>query len=209
MIREVDLVTYLPSFMQKYQEPVAALEAENPEFAIAWDSVHSILYNHFISTADEYGIRRFEKMLGISPSNEDSLESRRWQVQMKWSSMVLYTLPKLREFLVSVLGVGGFLLDMQEYHLGLVLVNQQDEIYLSIYSTLRDWLPVNIVLDMESRRTVKQNAGIYAGAVGTEYICITAEPAKEDISITASAGVAVDTAVYKYYKAGYRPEEGI
>ena len=32
MIREVDLVSYLPLFMQSYKEPVAALEAENPEF---------------------------------------------------------------------------------------------------------------------------------------------------------------------------------
>lgn len=34
MIREVDLVSYLPPFMQTYKEPVAALEAENPEFQI-------------------------------------------------------------------------------------------------------------------------------------------------------------------------------
>ena len=32
MKREVDLVSYLPPFMQKYREPVAALEAEKPEF---------------------------------------------------------------------------------------------------------------------------------------------------------------------------------
>lgn len=34
MIREVDLVSYLPPFMQSYKEPVAALEAENPEFSL-------------------------------------------------------------------------------------------------------------------------------------------------------------------------------
>ena len=37
MIREVDLVSYLPPYLQEYnQETVAALEAENPEFRLIW-----------------------------------------------------------------------------------------------------------------------------------------------------------------------------
>lgn len=207
MIREIELLAYLPPFMQKYQEPAAALEAVDPEFAIAWDAAHRILYNHFISTADEYGVRRFEKMLGITPSNGESLDSRRWQVQLKWTSMVSYTLPKLREFLASLLGKDGFLLDTREYYLGLVLINQQDEVYVALNGTLREWLPVNIVFGMESRRTLGQETEIYAGAVRTEYVRIAAEPAKGDVRIAASTGVAVNTAVYKYYKAGYRPGE--
>ena len=58
MIREVDLVSYLPPFMQTYKEPVAALEAENPEFQIGWKATDKVLKNRFISTADEYGISR-------------------------------------------------------------------------------------------------------------------------------------------------------
>ena len=34
MIREVDLVSYLPEFMQLYKEPIEILKAENPEFQI-------------------------------------------------------------------------------------------------------------------------------------------------------------------------------
>ena len=89
MIRDVDFVDYyLPPFMQKYKEPVAAMKAEEPEFQIVWKAVDRILYNHFISTADEYGISRFEKMLGIYPSSEDTLESRRSRVQSKWFNTV-------------------------------------------------------------------------------------------------------------------------
>ncbi len=78
--------------MQNYKEPVAALEAENAEFAIVWDAVNRILYNRFISTADEYGISRYEKMLGIYPSAEDTLESRRARVQSKWFQQIPYTI---------------------------------------------------------------------------------------------------------------------
>ena len=50
MVRQVDLVSYLPPYLQIYKEQVAALEAENPEFILIWDAVDHCLYNHFIST---------------------------------------------------------------------------------------------------------------------------------------------------------------
>ena len=84
MIREMDLVSYLPVFMHNYREPAAALEAENEEFEIVWDTADRVLRNRFIETADEYGISRFEAMLGIYPSEEDTLELRRERVRSKW-----------------------------------------------------------------------------------------------------------------------------
>lgn len=95
MIRDVDLVSYLPPFMQTYKEPVAALEAENAEFAIMWNAVDWVLKNRFITTADEYGISRFEKILGILPGEEDTLESRRLRVQSKWFNKIPYTIEVL------------------------------------------------------------------------------------------------------------------
>lgn len=92
MVREVDFVDYyLPSFMQNYKEPVATLNAEQPEFLIIWRAVDRVLYNHFISTADDYGISRYEKMLGIYPTSDDTLESRRSRVQSKWFNVLPYT----------------------------------------------------------------------------------------------------------------------
>ncbi len=108
MIRDVDLVSYLPPFMQKYKEPVEALEAESPEFTIIWDGADRILYNHFISTADEDGIRRFEKLLGISPANEDTIESRRMRCQSKWFSRIPYTMRVLLQKLTVLCGDKDF-----------------------------------------------------------------------------------------------------
>lgn len=110
MIREVDLVSYLPPFMQTYKESVAALEAENPEFLIVWKATDRVLYNHFISTADEYGISRFEKMLGIHPTSEDTLESRRSRVQSKWFNAIPYTMKVLLQKLTVLCGDTDFTL---------------------------------------------------------------------------------------------------
>ena len=108
MIREVDLVSYLPPFMQSYKEPVAALEAENPEFSLMWSATDRCLRNRFISTADEYGISRFEKMLKIYPTTDDTLESRRSRVQSKWFNTIPYTWKVLLQKLLVLCGDSDF-----------------------------------------------------------------------------------------------------
>lgn len=109
MIREVALVDYyLPPFMQTYKEPVATLDAEQPEFQLVWKAADRVLYNHFISTADEYGISRFEKILGIFPSSEDTLESRRARVQFRWFNRIPYTLKSFIAKLVALCGDSDF-----------------------------------------------------------------------------------------------------
>ena len=77
MIRDVNLVQYLPPYMQEYKEPVETLKAENPEFTLEWKAADKVFRNRFISTADEDGIIHYEKILGIRPDINDSLESRR------------------------------------------------------------------------------------------------------------------------------------
>ena len=64
MIREVDLVSYLPPFMAEFKEIMATLEAENPEFVLVWEAADRVLQNEFIETSDEYGISRWERILG-------------------------------------------------------------------------------------------------------------------------------------------------
>lgn len=91
MIREVDLVSYLPPFVANYKETNLTLTAENPEFVLVWKAADRVLKNEFIATADEYGIGRFEKILHIFPSANDTLEIRRARVQTKWFTVLPYT----------------------------------------------------------------------------------------------------------------------
>lgn len=153
MIREVDLVSYLPEFMQSYTEPVAALEAENPEFAIMWKAVDRVLCNRFIATADEYGISRFEKLLGIHPANEDTLESRRSRVQSKWFNKIPYTLKVLLQKLTVLCNDTDFDLThnfSEGYTLtlytNLELYGQVEE----LENIINSMIPCNIVIDSQN-----------------------------------------------------------
>lgn len=102
MKRQTDLTMYLPEFMGSYRESEEALRAENPEFTLVWSAADGILYNHFISTADEYGIGRFEKLLKICPEPEDTLEGRRNRVQNRWINIMPYTIRVLTQKLCVI-----------------------------------------------------------------------------------------------------------
>lgn len=169
MIRDVDLVDYyLPTFMQKYNEPVAALKAEEPEFLLVWKAADRVLYNHFISTADDYGISRFEKLLGILPSPEDTLESRRERVRSRWFKSIPYTLKTLINKLITLCGDRDFTImaDFSESYtmvlnVSLSLFGQVDE----LNDILSYMIPQNIVVEVNNTLNYEHSVCIYeAGA---------------------------------------------
>lgn len=105
---EVNLISYLPPFLAEYKEIGETLTAENPEFQAVWNAAEGVLYNEFISTADSFGISRFEGLMGLTPSEEDTLESRRARVMSKWLSKLPYTMKMLINKLSILCGGDDF-----------------------------------------------------------------------------------------------------
>ena len=155
MIRQVDLVSYLPPYLQNYREQVAALAAEDPEFLLVWDAANGILYNHFISTANEYGISRYEKILGIRPTEDDNLESRRSRVQVQWVNLIPYTIRTFIQKLKVLCGDTPYVVSgnfRKNYELSVVTqlenVGQVDE----LNNLFQGILPMNLVINSGSFR---------------------------------------------------------
>ena len=177
MIREVDLVSYLPPFMADFKEVAVTLEAENPEFKIIWDAANQVLYNEFIATADEYGISRFEAILKILPSKEDTLESRRARVQVRWFNAIPYTMKALISKLIALCGDNNFTITKQfdfyrlELETHLELYGQVDELEYIINTML----PCNIVVVSDNKIIcdVKGLAAFAGGICITEHFFIT------------------------------------
>lgn len=166
MTRNVDLVSYLPSFMTEYKEPVLALEAENPEFDLLWVAKDQVLYNRFIETADEYGISRYEAMLGISPTAQDTLESRRSRVRSLWFNTIPYTLKTLIRKMITLCGEGNFEI-RNDFEVGYNLTVITDlELYGQVEQLehiLDIMTPMNIVVDSQNMFNVNASGGSYLG----------------------------------------------
>lgn len=91
MIRDINLLHYLPLFVQEYREIKQIMQAEEPEFQLVADESEVVKNNQFITTCDENGIARFEKILHITPTAEDTLQSRISRVLIRWNDAVPYT----------------------------------------------------------------------------------------------------------------------
>lgn len=202
MIREVDLVSYLPPFMQSYKEPVAALEAENPEFSLMWSATDRCLRNRFISTADEYGISRFEKMLKIYPTTDDTLESRRSRVQSRWFNTIPYTWKVLLQKLLVLCGDSDFEVT-GDFKTGYTLYIDTDlELYGQVEeleNIINTMIPENLVV--VSKNSIPCNikgAVLFGGGiVQTEILNITND-SQETVSVQGTVnfgGKATDTAM--------------
>lgn len=184
MTREVDLVSYLPPFMMEFKEIRAALEAENPEFALVWKAADQILQNAFIETADESGIAQFENSLKILPSTEDTLESRRARVQSRWFSTIPYSLKAFVAQLAALCGDSDFTVtkEYQNYKVeiltNLELFGQTEELEKIFHSIL----PCNMTVEAANKiQCTAAGDALAAGGVCTvEEISVSSETERKE-----------------------------
>lgn len=178
MIREVDLTSYLPLFMQEYVEPVATLDAENPEFHLVWAATDWVQRNRFVETADEYGISRFEKIIGIVPSEQDTLESRRMRVRNKWLNHTPYTIQILTERLMALCGSDGFSLNYnfeQNYTLKIETGLAAEGLMREINEIINTFVPCNVNVDYNNQLSFEITGDTYiaSGITQTQIIEVT------------------------------------
>ena len=147
MIRETDLISYLPPYLQEFKEIIAALAAEDPEFLLIWNAADRVLYNHFIYTEDANGIARYESLLGIYPTADDTLESRRSRVAIQWVNLLPYTMKTLLQKLNVLCGENSYILSNDfstGYTLNIVTFLENYGQIDELNNLLQEILPCNI-----------------------------------------------------------------
>lgn len=176
MVKEVDLIGYLPPFMQEYVEMQQIMQAEQPDIQALVDDTEKVKNNQFILTCDEDGISRFEEILGLTSYSEDSLESRISRVITRWNDSLPYTIRSLAERLKTLCGEDGYMItpNFNDYELDiwvrLSMSGQVDELdYMLNYI-----IPVNLVVNVSNEmvHTVEGTVFTGAGAVKKEMFTI-------------------------------------
>lgn len=164
---KVDLLSYLPTFLREYEETKAALNAENPEFELLWREANGVLSNGFIHTADEWGIKRFEKLLGILPDPDSDLEARRSIVLSKWLSKLPYTYRMLLKQLEIICGDDFSVTKRfeEEYFLRVVTHLRDYGKALEVKKLLDEMIPANMRPDYYNSVTFKADKSpvLYTG----------------------------------------------
>lgn len=188
MAKVVDLKSYWMPLLRNIREFKEIANTEEPELRYILAAIDRILANFFIDTADEYGISRFESMMGIYPNDEDSLDTRRFRVKSQWNDYVPYTEPELYRRLVAICG-SPELFDIEEhyndYWLKVITHVGVNGAFDMVSETLEDMLPCNLVLELENILQAYKESTLYIGGV-----CCTAFGYCITNDIKAAAGLS-------------------
>jgi hypothetical protein len=96
------LIDYLPPVLREVMEFQSINGACEPEFTRAWDSLALVFANQFLDTADESGVRMWEKELKIYPKDTDTLNERKIRIKAMWNMELPYTLTWLRNWVAGM-----------------------------------------------------------------------------------------------------------
>lgn len=145
---EVKLEHYHPSTVAESKEFKALAKIENPEFNILIDAVQFSLDNYYIQTLHDWGLVRWEQILGIVPQSNDSIEDRRQAVEWVLKSQLPYTYKQMIHLLTDIVGFDGFkvYLDCNNYSLKVLVSLGQKRQKEQVEQLLNRIVPMNIRL---------------------------------------------------------------
>lgn len=112
-------ISYLPDFLKQFFEFQEIGKSVDTTVNAFDKALEEVLNNAFITTCNEYGIRKYEALLKITPSADDTIESRRSRVLLRWNSHIPYTYRVLIRKLNTLCGVNNYTItdDQENYHL--------------------------------------------------------------------------------------------
>ena len=142
----VNLLSYLPQFMQEYREIRNIMASEEPELRLLWELLRKVFNNQFIQYCDEDGISKFEEMLGLHRYENDTLEIRIFRVLTYWNDQIPYTWRVLVNRMDQLCGAGNYELrpNFNVYELGITTKFDDAKKYDELNNMLKTILPANL-----------------------------------------------------------------
>jgi hypothetical protein len=148
------LINYLPPVLREVLDFKAINGACEPEISGAWDALGRVLANQFLDTADESGVRVWEKELQIYPKDTDTMEVRKARIKALWNMELPYTIPWLKNWLTSICGPQGHEETIADYTINIQLdytvLPDADILSAEILEMLLKIRPANMRLLMTS-----------------------------------------------------------
>lgn len=145
------LLDYYPVFLQEVKEIYDLCQAEQPEIEAMDEAILKALDECFISSATEYGISRLEKVAGIKPPGADTLEERRFRLEMLMGGSDVCTLHNMKEFLERLLGKDGYSVQLyhEEYKLVIRVALSSKKRFQDALAYIKEVVPANLIIDMD------------------------------------------------------------
>lgn len=147
--RKVDLKSYNDyETIGKSPDWIDWTDSESLEFDFVAKRILKIYADRFILQASEYGIGRYERILGIEPGKNESLEDRRKRVYLLWNKKIRWTHRTFLKWLDVYLGKDNYKLSLDYDKYGIELdVTIKGSLYFDLDDLgrqVRDIIPANL-----------------------------------------------------------------
>ena len=170
--RVIDISKYWIPIIRKTTNFQQIAAAENPEFNLLVEKLNALEKDGFIPTATEYGVKRWEQILGLVASDGMTLDERKAQILNYLNVKTAYTIRTLRQMLAAIVGEGNYTMhidnDTQTLHMAFTS-SVWDTKMNDVESLLKRVLPMNLDVkydDIPMDFTELE----YLESTGTQYI---------------------------------------
>lgn len=174
----MNLIKYMPPFLKEVREFKEIFGAEDIQIEKLNNQINSMLREVIVKTAEDYGLRRYEKIYGITRPTE-TLEARRMAILLKMNNRVAYTYKWLIQTLNEAIGAENYKIttDFNNYKMNIEIALNYTEAAELLKNDLVKQMPANIELDY--RLTSKINC--ISGAIISQqtYMVLNTEKMKE------------------------------
>lgn len=163
-----------PRFWDQFYEYTEIQRAQENNLKIFNEETEKMLYNQFISTADEIGISQFEYILHIQPKTTDSLESRRERVAARWKVEPPFTENFVKKWLDEYIGIGNweYLKDYPHFNFTITTYNTDSIQNYEIDNFIFKVKPANMIYNRKAivfNPAGSKQFGYVKSAVRTKY----------------------------------------
>lgn len=128
---------------------------QSKEMSKGMDSVLSVFNENFIRNCDERGIENFEKIYGIRPSSQSTIEERRAIVYSKMIFKPPFTRQRIEMILDNLLGKNNYAYKIypKDYSVLISITAISADVYHKVVNDLRQIVPANMTLVLSTKYT--------------------------------------------------------
>jgi hypothetical protein len=195
------LINYLPEVLRNFREFQKTFEAEEPEFENLQDELSKVLDDLFVEDATERGVKRWEKILKITPKATDSLEDRKFRIIIYITRKLPFTLRTLGQMLETLCGKNNYEIELRhnDYEIEVKINLADNNNIMDVLSFLKIVVPANLIQILKSYLTVRSTVPKYAigGMSG------------EEITVYPWEITNIETIGKQYFGLGYQSAETI
>lgn len=151
---EIDIKNYWTKVIKGVGEFQQIADGENPEFNELSGCLTRLLNDTFVRNATEYGVKRWESILNIVPSPDDTLDDRKVKILSLLNMTLPYTYKMLDGVVESILGAGNYKMYIREYTLTLESSFKSDNEYHDVLNLFDNVVPENLIINIIRRDDV-------------------------------------------------------